>query len=88
MSAQDVSLVSLAETISETAKALTAQLRSSNLADPTFAEDSLDYPKQAEVIGLRFQLLDAVNDMYRLAMGPHDMAFLNPLFVRLPSVFG
>jgi hypothetical protein len=79
---QNIDLVTLAESIADTAKALAAQLKSSNSPLPSFAADGpSDYPKIPEVIGLRFQLIDAVNDMFRLAMGPNDMAFMNPISV-------
>jgi hypothetical protein len=79
---QNVDLVSLAESIADTAKALAAQLKSSNSPLPSFAVDGpSEYPKVPEVIGLRFQLIDAINDLFRLAMGPNDMAFMNPISV-------
>lgn len=82
---QQPSLASLAETISQTAGALAATLEKGGHASPSFALDSLvDYPKSPEVMGLRMVLLDAINDIHRLALGPTDVSFMTPLFVRLP----
>lgn len=82
MANSTASLASLAATIAETASGLAAQLSNNGHPAPSFAEDGLvDYPKTPEVMGARMQLLDAVTDMYRLAMGPTDMAFMNPIFV-------
>lgn len=78
------SLTSLAATISETTAALTAILEKNNVPAPSFAEDGLvEYPRIPEAIGLRLQLIDAVSDLYLMAMGPSDMGFVQPLIVSL-----
>ncbi|KAH7208524.1 O-methyltransferase-domain-containing protein [Fusarium oxysporum] len=74
------SLESLAATISETANALSAKLKESACPAPSFAEDGLvEYPKLPELNGLRFQLIDAAADLYRLALGPTDNSMFAPL---------
>lgn len=82
---QQPSLTSLAESISQAANALVATLEKGGHAAPSFALDSLsEYPKSPEVMGLRMVLLDAINDIHRLTLGPTDVSFMTPLFVRLP----
>ncbi|KAK2923172.1 Winged helix-like DNA-binding domain superfamily [Fusarium oxysporum f. sp. vasinfectum] len=74
------SLESLAATVSETANALSAKLKESACPAPSFAEDGLvEYPKLPELNGLRFQLIDAAADLYRLALGPTDNSMFAPL---------
>lgn len=74
----------LAAAISETTKALTAYLEQNGHSTPSFEEGGLEqYPKDAMVTGLRFQLLEAASDLYHLALGPADMGFLQPLFVSI-----
>ncbi|KAF4439940.1 Sterigmatocystin 8-O-methyltransferase [Fusarium austroafricanum] len=76
------SLSSLSETISQAATALAANLEQNGYPAPSFAENGLtEYPKSPEIVGLRMQLLDAVTDLYRLALGPSDSSFLQPLFL-------
>lgn len=85
---QQPSLTSLAESISQSAKALAATLEQGGHAAPSFALDGLvDYPKSPEVMGLRMVLLDAINDIHRLTLGPTDSSFMTPFFVRLPIGF-
>ncbi|PKS06174.1 hypothetical protein jhhlp_007491 [Lomentospora prolificans] len=75
-------LTGLAATISETSSAIAALLAKDGLPAPTFAEDSpTDYPKNPDIIGLRFKLIDAALDLYRLAVGPSDHALMQPLFL-------
>jgi hypothetical protein len=82
MSQNYVTLTSLSEAISESSRALMTELQNSNATAPTFSENSpSDYPTTPEVAGLRLQLIDAAADMFRLAMGPGDMAFAYPLHV-------
>ncbi|EMT74665.1 Sterigmatocystin 8-O-methyltransferase [Fusarium odoratissimum] len=81
------SLESLAATISETANALSAKLKESACPAPSFAEDGLvEYPKLPELNGLRFQLIDAAADLYRLALGPTDNSMFAPLHVGSPTL--
>ena len=81
------SLESLAATISETANALSSKLKDSGLPPPSFAEDGLvEYPNVPELIGLRFQLIDAAADLYRLALGPTDNSIFAPLHVSLTTL--
>lgn len=85
MTTTNETLKSLAATISETTDAISSVLESNNHPQPSFSEDGpLDYPKHPELAGLRFKLVDATLDMYRLAMGPSDMAFAHPLYVSTP----
>lgn len=82
MANSTLSLTSLAESVSQLATALSAKLEEGGFPAPSFNENGLaDYPKLPEVVVLRLQLLDAVSDLYRLATGPNDSAFLGPLFV-------
>ncbi|KAI5464393.1 putative O-methyltransferase [Mariannaea sp. PMI_226] len=86
MTSNNPSLASLAATISEAATALTALLDKNGLPAPSFAEDGLeDYPKLPELMGPRLQLLDAAADMFRLALGPNDFSFMNPLFLNFDA---
>ncbi|KAF5008064.1 hypothetical protein FDECE_5647 [Fusarium decemcellulare] len=76
------SLSSLAEAASQAANALAAKLEQEGHPAPSFAEDGLaEYPKSPEIMGARMQLLDAVTDLYRLALGPTDASFMEPLFL-------
>ncbi|KFA69637.1 hypothetical protein S40285_04070 [Stachybotrys chlorohalonatus IBT 40285] len=82
MANSTLSLTSLAESVSQLATALSAKLEEGGFPAPSFNENGLaDYPKLPEVVVLRLQLLDAVSDLYRLATGPNDSAFLGPLFL-------
>ncbi|KAH7311342.1 putative O-methyltransferase [Stachybotrys elegans] len=75
-------LVKLAETISQTAKALSAKLEENGSASPSFELDGLvEYPKVPEIVGLQMQLIDAAADMHRLALGPTEASFVGPLFL-------
>lgn len=75
----------LAATIAESAKAISSYLEANGLPAPSFAEDGPpEYPKALEVQGPRFQLIGALLDMLNLAMGPSDVAFLQPLLARPP----
>ncbi|RTE84727.1 hypothetical protein BHE90_000738 [Fusarium euwallaceae] len=83
---QQPSLASLAETISQTANALAATLEKGGHAAPSFALDSLvAYPGSPDVMGLRMVLLDAINDIHRLTLGPTDVSFMTPLFMNYDS---
>lgn len=82
MATPQASLTSLAATISEATAAITEILEKQGHPAPSFAQDGpSDYPKLPELMGPRFQLLGAISDLHRLAMGPMDMAFVNPLHV-------
>lgn len=82
MSNTNETLKSLAATISEAADAISSALESNNHPQPSFAQDGpIDYPKEAGIAALRPKLIDATLDLYRLAMGPTDLAFSQPLHV-------
>jgi hypothetical protein len=75
-------LVGLAATITETAQAITRHLEANSLPIPSFAENGpAAYPPAPEILGPRFQLLEALTDMFHLAMGPSDLTFMQPLLV-------
>lgn len=77
----------LAETISQTAKAITSYLDAHDIPTPSFAEDSpTDYPSVPEVQGPRLKLIEALSDMMLLAMGPTDFCFMKPIYVGLPNL--
>ncbi len=79
-------LSGLAATIAEATKAITSYLNVNGLPQPSFSEDGpADYPKAPEIEGQRFQLIEALQDMLRLAMGPSESIFFQPLLVRVFS---
>lgn len=87
MADNNPSLESLAATVSETVNALSAKLKEIACPAPSFAEDGLvEYPKLPELNGLRFQLIDAAADLYRLALGPTDNSMFAPLHVGSPTL--
>ena len=87
MSASEPTLDSLAVTISETAEAITSYFASKGQPSPTFAEDSTTtYPMVPEIIGARFQLLEAIHDLQLLVEGANDHLFCAPFLVSTTSL--
>ena len=79
-------LKSLAATIVQSAEAITAYLDANNIPAPSFAEDSpFDYPKVPEILGPRFQLIDALSDLQHLILGASDGINFSPIFVGIPT---
>lgn len=79
-------LTSLAGTISTCANGLAGQLQAGGFPAPSFDENGPSgYPLLPEVMNLRFQLLDAVNDLHRLVLGPTDEWFMGPFFANVDA---
>lgn len=86
MSSPEPTLASLAASISDAANAITKYLADNGHPAPSFQEEGLErYPKDPQLMGLRFQLIEATSDLYHMALGPEDMAFMQPLFVSNPN---
>lgn len=86
MSSPEPTLASLAASISDAANAIAKHLEDNGHPAPSFQEEGLErYPKDPQLMGLRFQLIEATSDLYHMALGPEDMAFMQPLFVSNPD---
>ena len=82
-----VVFLGLAQSIYEASQGVADFLDDNGFEAPSFEEGGLEhYPKNPQFSNLRFKLIDAVSDLYHLALGPADMGFLQPLFVSLRFV--
>jgi hypothetical protein len=83
MTSSEPTLNSLAASICEAAKSITAYLEENGHTTPSFNEGGLEnYPRDPKLMGLRFQLIEATSDLHHLALGPAEFSFLQPFFVR------
>ncbi|KAF7548437.1 hypothetical protein G7Z17_g7058 [Cylindrodendrum hubeiense] len=80
MSLPEPTLTSLAASISDAAKGITKYLEDNGHPAPSFQESGLErYPKDPQLLGLQFQLIEATSDLYHLALGPEMMVFMQPI---------
>lgn len=76
----------LGSTIADLSKSLANQLEALNQPEPSFAIDGpASLPQSAEIQGTRLKLLETLETLHHLIVGPSDFWFQQSMFVSIQN---